>query len=340
MITALPSIEIMIKSSRRPWALDRLLASLRRYLVGLSDVDVFVVDDRTDPTFLDALSAKYPEIRIWKSADPIGKENSVDSDFVQNWRMFAQESTADYLLVIEDDQWLVAELNIFELASFMRSEGLCATQLAIAGRDMPKVDLTCSRADDWDFYLPAQLQAFSNPSFRNLPSRLWTQFVTSPSWIPRRAFGALCWVLPELDRRSWVPIAMANPIAGVLFQREYWLKLWKPGQERINENLQIKRVIHEITYSQSQHHILAAGKIQYFATTFVSSISLDLGVNLDWSLMNSAWSLSWMEGKLSFPPDSGDWTAEKLAAALEAKGVDSSRYISWVEKFKEMHNKV
>lgn len=335
-----PTVEILIKSSRRPWALDRLLESLAQNLVRRDNIRTFVVDDRTPKHYLDKLTDKHSEVIIWESSrrSKLGNPGA-DAPYVENWRLFGSESEAKYLFVLEEDQWLTQELDLVELAKFMDEKKFLVTQLSMASQEIVGAQVNATSSILWDSFIPKGFASFQDSGLLNLLVRSWASFVCSPSAVNRKIFGGLSVLLPSLPRSHWVPLAMANPIAGALFNRQYWLSLWRPGQTKINENLQITRALKEISGVAKGKTFFASGNQRYFETSYVSSISLDLGLELDWPHLNSIWSERWLRGEFPNPAANADWDATVLAQMLSESNIDPSSYLEWVRRFRLLHQR-
>ena len=120
----MPSVDVIIKSSRRPWALDRLLRSLDKFLVSRNPVKIYCVDDRTDQRYLTELTRRYPNVDFSTRATWKENDRALGTlPYVEAWQRAVAQSQAEYVLVLEDDQWLGEPLNLDVCTQFMSSSG-------------------------------------------------------------------------------------------------------------------------------------------------------------------------------------------------------------------------
>lgn len=121
-------MDIVIKSFRRPFYLDRLLYSINKFCTGFDKI--IISDGGTELHHIKKLDNKYPGI-VWeisKSKDKkIKKSNFVngneliftDIDRLTLWRNTVKKVNSDFFLLLEDDCWLTEFIDLIELSKML-----------------------------------------------------------------------------------------------------------------------------------------------------------------------------------------------------------------------------
>jgi hypothetical protein len=131
-------MDIVIKSFKRPFYIERLLESIRRYCLGYNRI--LIADGGTDKLYENIIMEKFPEVE-WFESPSAGKRIisknylnkndvssiSLDDDRLNFWRSVIEKSDSKFILLIEDDCWLTEELNLrsFEEILIQRDASFC-----------------------------------------------------------------------------------------------------------------------------------------------------------------------------------------------------------------------
>lgn len=321
---------ILIKSSRRPWCLDRLLRSLRENLLDFDNYRILVADDRTDENYLAHIQEKYPQLEILRTPNLQNKPHG----FISNWVAAVRSLEATHILVLEDDQWLTRSLDLDVIFNRIVSDEVQVFSMSHGTSGLPVSGLRQNKqrgGDDIAYFIP--------PSISFDVRSLWTLtrvFLLTPnSWLGLKYLSALT-ILSEKFKWAFFELSVLNPICGAIFTKNLWLAIWPPNQSAICENIQVRRTFVEMRNSKNPSTFLGVHKLSFFRTSHVSSISAARGSGLDWPLLNSHWSEMWLNGQLPIPPKDEDWDENDLAALLRGKVPESviDTYLDWVIEFK------
>jgi len=335
------TVAVIIKSSRRPWTLDRLLTSLRENLNGYEKCEIFVVDDRTDEKFLKALQLRFPEVNFDKRAIwPAGQGSPRSLPYVEAWKTAVEKCESEYFLILEDDQWLAHKLDLSECIDFVTRGNVWSLQLGISSASLVDANLSSTEWKGFDHYLPRIFSEAGGSASGSL-KRFVIRFYTSPNWFVKKMAGLVMILFPNSSRLAWQSLAMVNPMCGAVFQRSHWLEIWRGNFISIQENLPISRIVKKLWATSRPEVALAVAKQKMFKTTFNSTISLTLGTDVNWDSFNRVWSEEWLRGNLHHPTGDRDWSSSDLARILDFKLGEhaSSSYREWVVRFGELHSK-
>jgi len=131
-------MNIYIKTFNRPFYLDRCLRSLKRHAKRYGEIRV--MDDGTLTRYKTLLRELHPDVVFLQSnADDdkfaLLKQQRFDEirqrydDPAAFWVRTARAEPGDYLMVLEDDTWLVADLDLAHVASLLARTGAVLLRL-------------------------------------------------------------------------------------------------------------------------------------------------------------------------------------------------------------------
>jgi hypothetical protein len=328
---------IVIKSSRRPWTLNRLISSLSVNLVEFSQTRILVVDDRTPEMYLTLLSKQYPTVDFsFRSNWPQVNDNRSSLPYVEAWRSAIDSLEQEFVLVLEDDQWLSTRLSLREVVDFMKGNNLWSMALTPYPSDIRRLEVSSVNSTDDVLFMPKLLKLALNGNFI---VKLFLKFLATTNQLLRKLLSALITVFPEQLIPQWKALASINPMCGAVFLKEHWLYVWSGRLRSIDENILISRVLDKLLRFRPISSPFGMTLEGHVMNTYVSSMSLSLGFEVDWTLFNECWSQAWLEGTLDSPGYSSDWDPLKLAELLNQRlGPNSAtNYLDWVNKFRKMH---
>lgn len=322
-------IAILIKSSRRPWCLDRLLESLRLNLVNFDSYQVVVADDRTEPKHLARIKEKFPRVDILTTPN---LQNSPRA-FISNWIRAVRSMDATHVLVLEDDQWLTRSLDLSEILSRMVNDGIQVLSINHGVSGLPPEWV--QRIDEHFVHCLPPSIAIDAGSLR---TRMRVFFLTPKSWLGLKYVSALTLVSKRFQR-AYSELSGLNPICGAIFTKSLWLAIWPANQSAISENIQVRRTFLAIGKKEASSSFLAIHQLSFFRTSHVSSISGLRRSSLDWVLLNSLWSKKWFDGQLVMPSSNDDWDEVRLAELVRDSVSECAlgQYLQWVSEFRAIY---
>jgi hypothetical protein len=122
-------MDIVIKSFRRPFYLDRLLYSINKFCSGFKNI--YISDGGTDILHIEKLNRKYSNL-IWditssknskvQTKDYLSFNNIIktDIDRLTHWRSTVEKVNTDFFLLIEDDCWLTDRIDLIKYSEMLR----------------------------------------------------------------------------------------------------------------------------------------------------------------------------------------------------------------------------
>lgn len=338
-LTGSESVSILVKSARRPWALDRLLDSLQENLVSWGETRIHVVDDRTEKKFLEKLQSKFPCVEF-SSADPgLVQKKTKDLAYVSAWRAAVSKLETEYVFVLEDDQWLISPLDLRAQVEVLSTAGARSIFLSTGIDDFEGCVVAPLANGSHYHYFPNLLHEWLEQG--NWVSGAWVAFLTQSGWVGRKLVSLATLSGISRVRQDMRSLALINPMCGAIYRRADWLHNWAAPMENINESKIIRRIVKSL--ANSSHPNRTRGFLTMptplIRTTYVSSISWRLGLDVDWELFNLVWSECWARDELPKPEGFEDWSPEELAHTLLVQvglGAESA-YRAWVQKFRALH---
>lgn len=323
-------VVVLVKSSRRPWCLERTLRSLRMNITDYEEVQVVVADDRTLLEHREKISGLFPEItwQINSSAEP-------QKTFIDNWTTAIALSGASHVLVVEDDQILCEKISVLKLASEMLEIGCRLLNINLPSA-LVGSDFTRRYWKDFDFYLPPALAV--QERIRHISSLI--RFFSAPGFWGWKFRALAVTLFPKSTNKLQGDLTLLNGICGVIYETAFWEEVWGPTQSSIDEWVQANRILKAIMSTKhSGPGIVARNREPAFKTTYSSSISPRRGWELDWEQINAVWSNEWLENRLIFPDQCEDWSPSYLAQILSKNlGSEVGRtYYSWARYFHLRH---
>ena len=121
-------MNIYIKTFNRPFYLERCIKSIK---FNVKEFDkIIILEDGTLSKYQDKLLVKYPDIVIRKSNADDEKFNllkeerfdEIEKRYIQPWQFWVNEISkekSDYFFLLEDDTWVVRQLNLGNIENNM-----------------------------------------------------------------------------------------------------------------------------------------------------------------------------------------------------------------------------
>lgn len=330
-------ITILIKSFNRPFYLDRCLASIHEFVKG--NYEVKILDDGTPEKYLNKIKSKYPEVDIQLSGQYQKKIKSIQENLesgkeidgfqipTQMW-IDAVKNASDFVLVTEDDVWFTKEVNLEEITIQMKTYEIDLVKLGWHGNTDAFTELDTSMISD-------QLN-------RSYPKKLFT----SNRWVMdlfihnKFKFFSLLYRLGLVDHFTQQKYWQLNSILMGVWQKDYWLYVWKDVQGGVDEKMQLRNAAVWFHEHKKNINIVSMSREECMKTTFQSSATnsyhksdFDFDVNYFNHLINEAWFNGSFNVMQNFPQDFSFGYFEQF---LDNK-IKVEEFEKWVAQFKDLY---
>ena len=328
---------ILIKSFNRPYYLDRCIASIFKNVLG--DFRISILDDGTPEKYLTKIQEKYPNITIIKSDQYLQKVKAIEENLhsgkdingfeipTQLWKK-AVEKSSDYVLVTEDDVWFFDKINLNKLVADMRLHHINMVKLGWLGN-----------LKDERHQKTEPLNSLLN---KTIPKKLFTsnEMIMDLFMYNKFKFFTILYKLNFFEnaykRRYWA----LNSILMGLYQKEYWLHIWKEANGIVDEKQQLRNAAVWYHRNKKNENFVAKTNKEYMKTTFQSSATnsyhqydFDFDVNYFNHKMNEAWYHNNFDALQNYP---NDFSLDYFEQFFDEK-INKAEFRKWVEKFKNQY---
>lgn len=331
-------VTILVKSFNRPFYLDRCLKSLSEHLKG--SYEIKVLDDGTPEKYLSKLKSSYPNVAFLLSTQYPSKIKAIQANLEKGedingfqiptdlWINEVKNSKSDYVLVTEDDVWMTTDLNLDEIIFDMNEKNVELVKLGWLGNQSEEnYSQIKSLTDQLDSILPKGIFT-SNAFFMDL-------FMYN-----KYKFFTILFKLGYVDNHTKLKYWSLNSILMGLYQKEYWLYIWKDAKGKVDEKQQLRNAAVYYHKKKNNPNFLARTKKEYLKTTFQSSATNSYhkyGGNFDVNyfnhLINETWYADEFDSMENYP---NDFSLNYFEKFLDEK-VDKEEFRNWVEKFKKQY---
>ncbi|MDQ0476580.1 glycosyltransferase family 2 protein [Chryseobacterium sp. MDT2-18] len=330
-------ITILIKSFNRPFYLDRCLASIHRFVKG--NYKVNILDDGTPEKYLNKIKEKYPEVNIQRSGQyhqkvKIIQENLETGKEIDGFQIPTQlwidavKNATDFVLVTEDDVWFTKPVDLEEITTQMKTHETALVKLGWHGNT--------------DAFKKLDTSMISEHLNRSYPKKLFT----SNRWVMdlfmhnKFKFFSLLYRLGLVDHFTQQKYWQLNSILMGVWQKDYWLYVWKDVQGRVDEKMQLRNAAVWFHENKKNLNMVATSREECMKTTFQSSATnsyhksdCDFDVNYFNHLINEAWLNESFDVMQNFPQDFSLSYFEKF---LDKK-INREEFRKWVAQFKDLY---
>jgi len=329
-------ITILIKSFNRPFYLDRCLQSIEKFVSG--DFKVKILDDGTPEKYLRKIREKHTYAEILTSSQYLQKIKAIQENLERGseingfkipTKMWfeAVKNAEDYVLVTEDDVWFTHEINLSEIENEMKTHQISLLKLGWLGNFSDDKFLKTNK-------LTERIELA-------IPQKLFTAnaFLMDCFMYNKFKFFTILYKLGIVDNETRQKYFALHSIAMGIYQKDYWLHLWKGSQNLVDEKQQLKNAA--TWYHKNRHkNAIARTKTEFLKTTFQSAATnsyhkynVDFDVNYFNHLINEAWFEGNFDVLENFPKD---FSPEYFAKFIEDK-INISDFQAWTEKFKSQY---
>lgn len=326
-------MDILIKSFNRPYYLDRCIQSIKKFVVN-SDYKIIILDDGTPQKYLDKLTQKHSNIAIFKSSLYDEKVKDIENNSrkinpkipIDLW-ISGAKNASDYFVLLEDDFWFTSAIDLDILEASLKNENIQMLKLFWLGN--PKL-ISNNIIKKLDFFKIFKPELFiQNPFLYKWVFRYYKHKT-------RKTFAFLKIYTKERALNYYKIYATS----GAIFDKNYFLSLWKNHKNDVDEGLQLYNAVKFIfnnkntTFGFTNHEVLKTG----FLSSATNEHKNYEYVNIDMfafnKIINEAWFNNDFESSENF---SKDLNFVKIESILEKENhalAQKEEWKKWVLRFK------
>jgi len=331
-------MDILIKSFNRPYYLDRCLYSIEKNIINFNG-KIIILDDGTPEFFLDKIESKYPNVIIKKSNyynDKIlytqkGIQPSSYLIPIDFWIENAKEASPFFLL-IEDDTWFIDAIDFNETEKEIISNNVVLTKLHWIGNP---IVITNKESIFKKFIVLLKPKLYTI-----IPALYYFIFYKFDRFKIRKTLKFL--KINTLEKHLAYYTIYA--VAGMIFSRDYYAKLWENHQNKVDEGLQLYNAVKyfyknksKINFARYQHEILRTGFMSSATNQHKETYEGNVDMFVFNKIMNEAWLSNQFDVLSSLPNDIDEKEIISILENDAQKRIDSKKWISWKNDFKRQY---
>lgn len=333
---------IIIKSFNRPYYLERCLQSIYSCVKG--NFELKILDDGTPTKYLGIIKSKFPEAKIITSAQYPDKIQAIEDHITMGKKIdgFAiptdlwyneVKSSADYVLVTEDDVWFTKKINLDAIVKEMQHYQIPLVKLGWLG--MRNDEAYCKNQK-----LTDHLDDFT-------PKGLFTSNKLVMDWFMfnKYKFFTVLYKLGIVDNTTKEKYWSINSILMGLYDKKYWLAIWKDAAGRVDEKQQLRNAA--AWYNRNKKALFAKASVEVMKTTFQSSATGSyheydsrLDVNRFNYIINEAWFQGQFDVMENYPKDFSEPYIRSFLDQVNHPDSQYSEWMAWAEKFKNQYRNI
>lgn len=330
-------MDIIVKSFNRPFYLDRCLRSIYQYVRG--EFQIRILDDGTPPEYLAKIQEKYPEVLIFHSPHYPAKVKSLAAHVagvkpfdqkiipIAFWMDGIAEATERFLL-LEDDIWLVKELDMESIDQVMVKEHLDMVKLYWYGNPRLNSGKVVPVGNGVEEIIP------------QIPLATRTVFLND--FKVRSVLSRVGFFKFYKDFPLWLPLYTFHSMASVFFRRDYWLALWTRDQVKLNEANPLRAAVQ---YHRTKGSRVAKTTEEYTRDSHTSSATnTHPDIQLDPFVLSHILNSAWMRGELDsysdFPADFSPATIKPVLDAANDERASYGEWLRWAERRKAQYHAI
>lgn len=334
-------MDILIKSYNRPYYLERCLFSIDMHVI-IGNGKIIVLDDGTPQIYLDKIAEQYPNIIIKKSEfyeekvryTSEGKRPEKYSIPINLWVDSAKNASENFIL-IEDDTWFIDAINLDEVDTEIAQNNVVLTKLYWIGNSI----INQNKKET----LLKNIVLLKPKLFTTIPALYYFIFYKFDRFKFRKIlrFFKINTDEKELAYRT------IYAVAGMIFNKNYFTKLWDNHQNNVDESLQVYNAVKvlnkekdTIKFARYQHEILRTGFISAATNQHKESYVGNVDMFAFNKLINEAWLNNQLDVVSSLPNDINTQEIIKILDNDSGKTISSKDWTSWVASFKEYYLKI
>lgn len=332
-------MDILIKSFNRPYYLDRCLQSIYLNCEG-SDFKIKILDDGTPQKYLDKLQEKFPEIEILKSdyydhkSDfcALGKKPEIMKIPINFWIDSARKASEHFVL-LEDDFWFTSKVDFRKLEDNCKLENFTMLKLFWLGN--PKFIQSKSFREN-QFYAVYEPELYTkSPLLYSIAFHRFSRF----------KFREIFQFLGIYSKERFLAYYSIYAVAGVIFNKNYYLSLWQNHRNTIDEGLQIANAVKymnqkKTTFGHLHQEALKTGFLSSATNQFKEHYYGAIDMFLFNKIINEAWFNKQLDVMDSYPKDISIDVISKILDEENNPKTTSNDWKKWVSNFRNQYVKL
>lgn len=314
-------MDIFIKSFNRPYYLERCIRSIYKNVNG--DFKIKILDDGTAPEYINKILLLFPNIQInyspyyeqkWHDLKAHNKGEKEYKSFVipsHFWFENISKST-DIFLLLEDDIWLTAPIDLNDVAQIMTEKKFCLLRLFWQGNKQ---------------LIKGEIKSVGLGFQELIPSLPWINEILLHN---RFKLTSILYRLGIIKKEInfQLPFYTLYTVAGSFFNIDYWLYLWKDTAEKVNEPMQLKKAIQWFKHNEGKYAKTITETVQtsYIssATGYLNNIQFDMA-RFNY-ILNEAWFADKLDVMQNYPKD---YSVEYLKLFLDNSNHPDCSFLEW-----------
>lgn len=334
-------MDILIKSYNRPYYLDRCLFSINKH-VTVGNGRILILDDGTPQIYLDKIIEKYPNVIIEKSEfyeekvrfTTEGKRPEKYNIPINLWVDSAKNASENFIL-IEDDTWFIDAINLDKVDAEITQNNVVLTKLYWIGNDK----INQSKKE-----IPLKNITLLIPKlFTKIPAIYYFVFYKFDRFKIRKT---LRFFKINTDEKQ-LSYRTIYAVAGMIFNKNYFVKLWDKHQNNVDEGLQVYNAVKvlnkakdSIKFARYHHEILRTGFMSAATNQHKESYVGNVDMFTFNKLINEAWLQNQIDVISSLPNDIDAYKIIKILDNNLQKNISSKDWMNWVESFKGYYTQI
>jgi hypothetical protein len=334
-------MDIIIKSFNRPYYLHRCLFSIEKYVKNFNGV-IYVLDDGTPQLYMDKIVELYPNI-VLKKSDAYEEKQYYTTKGISpdNYKIpidlwvNAAENASENFILIEDDTWFIKSIDLEKTEKEIKDNNVVITKLFWLGNSK----LNQNKGID----VKESIVLLKPKLYTIIPAFYYFIFFKFDRFKIRKTLRFLG-IHTEEKRLAYYTI---YAVAGMIFNRDYYAKLWKNHQNTVNESLQHYNAV-KLFFKQKNNIKFAHYKQEILRTGFVSSATNQFKEeyegNINMFLFNMIVNKAWYENQLdvlhSLPHDIEEQAIVSILDNDSQKRINSKKWSLWKKDFKNQYQSI
>ncbi len=334
-------LTILIKSFNRPHYLDRCIYSIIKNVSG--NYQIKILDDGTPDVYLQKILVKYPQVDLEKSAAYNQKIQAIILNIEKGVPINGFHIPTDmwvnnvkkanrYVLVTEDDVWFTEAVNVDELMQQIKEHQMQLLKLGWLGNSKDDTSLNIST-----------LTSLINTT---QPKDLFTanNLIMNMFMFNRFKLFSILFKLGLVDNYTKRKYWALNSILMGLYDKEYWLYMWKDSTTQMNEKIQLKNAAVYYHKNKKNPHLVGRTVNEIMKTTFQSSASgsyHEYGINFDANRFNYILNEAWLKGDFdaleNYPKDFSDDYIKVFLDKENHPLAQFNQWKQWADRFRQQY---
>lgn len=334
-------MDILIKSYNRPYYLDRCLFSINKH-VNVGNGKIVILDDGTPQVYLDKIVMKYPNVTIKKSEfyeekvqfTAVGKRPEKYKIPINLW-VDAANNASENFIIIEDDTWFIDTINLNEVNDEIVQNNVVLTKLYWIGNSKINQNKkeTCVK----------NIVLLKPKLLTTIPALYYFIFYKFDRFKIRKILRL---ININTDERQ-LAYRTIYAVAGMIFNKYYFVKLWNNHQNGVDEGLQIYNAVkvlnkekENLQFARYKHEILKTGFMSSATNQHKEEYAVDIDMFVFNKMLNEAWLNNQLEVISSLPDDISGKEIAKILDNHPQKNISSKDWMLWVKSFKSYYIKI